>query len=71
MGGLLAGSVPIVTDNRNSLDSLPDPNSALLIRTADGKSLQEKAQQPAYHAFAELHIKSFFSGRKEDCPTVF
>ena len=44
---LLAGSVPIVWDNHNSLDSLPDPNSALLIRTADGKSPKEKAQQLA------------------------
>ena len=42
---LLAGSVPIVWDNHNSLDSLPDPDSALLIRTSDGKSLPEKAQQ--------------------------
>lgn len=44
---LLAGSVPIVWDNHNSLDSLPDPDSALLVRTADGKSLKEKAQQLA------------------------
>lgn len=67
---LLAASVPIVWDNHNSLQYLPDPDAALVVpanRSLLSKSAKEIAQQIHYYAQPEHeqeYLDRFFAWKK-------
>lgn len=72
---LLAGSVPIVWDNHNSLDSLPDPDAALLVSTRDASSPEEKAKKlmKSIKSYREnkTAYKEFFRWKERGLTTMF
>ena len=66
---LLAGSVPIVWDNHNSLDSLPDPSAALILRhnVADNRQLaKDLLEKLAYYKENDTaYQEDFFAWKKQ------